>query len=154
MFIRKLPEILSKFPEISPVYLFGSQVDDQAGPMSDDDLEILVDPDFDPKIIQQNFSHAMVIALETKQVDVVLLDRVPIKLAFHIIGQGKNLFRRDVYTHDEYEAKVLGLFGDYLPVLGQQWQKILHGDPYGKRVQRYRAAFGRTQRTIDETRSD
>jgi len=77
--------------------------------------------------------------LKTDKIDVVLLDQAPIELAYHVIAKGRLLFKRDQYGHVEFEARVLGLYGDYLPVLRMFQKEMLRGDPDGKRVQRYRA---------------
>jgi uncharacterized protein len=148
---QNLPGILLNFPEISLVYLFGSQVTGQVGPMSDYDLAVLVDPEVEEPAIQTQFQHAVTIALQTDRVDIVLLRRAPVELAYHIIAEGKLLYQREKLIRVEYEARVLGMYGDYLPFLRSQRDQILQGDADGKRVQRYRAALRRTQRTLSPT---
>jgi uncharacterized protein len=83
-------------------------------------------------------------------VDVIILNEAPIELAYAVIAQGVVLYQRDLATRVEYEATVMGLYGDYLPVLHQQRREILQGDDHAKRVQWYRQALGRTQRTISQ----
>ena len=55
-----------------------------------------------------------------------------------------------VATRVEYEAHVLSRYGDYLPVLRAQRDDILQRDKHAHRVQRYRAALGRTERTLGQ----
>jgi predicted nucleotidyltransferase len=43
LLVEKLQDLLKEFPEISLVYLFGSQVTGETGPMSDYDLAIVED---------------------------------------------------------------------------------------------------------------
>ena len=137
---------------IALVYLFGSRADeaafDRLGPMSDYDFALLIDRDDDSKQLKADFAHAMATLLETEAIDVVLLSYAPIELAYAIIAQGKVLYERDTAARVEYEAYVMGRYGDYLPVLRAQRQEILEGADYGKRVQRYREALGRTRRTL------
>jgi predicted nucleotidyltransferase len=148
--LDQLPSILSEFPGISLVYLFGSQVNGQVGPMSDYDLAILDESGQDELEIQTQFQHAVSKCLDNERVDVVLIKHVPIEMAYQIIANGKLLFQRSLYTRVEFESQVLGKYGDYLPTLRSFQQQILHGDPHGKRVQRYREALRRTQRTLGE----
>jgi predicted nucleotidyltransferase len=146
----KLAPLLASLNGLRLVYLFGSQAEGLAGPMSDYDLGVLVDRTTDASHIQAQLAHQVARALETDRVDVVLLNRAPIELAYAIIAQGTVLFEQDVATRVEYEAQVLSVYGDYLPVLRAQRDEILRGDDYGHRVQRYRAALGRTERTLGQ----
>ncbi len=146
----KLPEILTTHKEISLIYLFGSRVDGHLGPMSDYDLGVLIDRDVDERQVQVRLAHDLACALGTDRVDLLLLNRAPIELAYAIIAQGEILFQRDLATRVEYEAQVMSLYGDYLPVLRAQRDDILRGDEHANRVQRYRAALGRTERTLGE----
>jgi predicted nucleotidyltransferase len=148
-----LPGILVDFPGISLVYLFGSQVEGGTGPMSDFDLAIFEDSLEDDNIIQAQFQHALALALHTNRLDVVLLRRVPIELAYHVIAGGKLIYKRDIFTQVEFEAQVLGLYGDYLPVLRSQRDQILEGDENAKRIQRYREALERTRRALGAART-
>jgi predicted nucleotidyltransferase len=150
--IEALPAILAEFPEISLVYLFGSQVSGQTGPMSDYDVAILDDAEPESSI-QTRFQHTLVKALHIERVDVIVLRRAPIELAYHVIADGKLLYQRDTLTRVEFEADVLGRYGDYLPVLRSQQKQILEGDTNAIRIQRYRAALGRTQRALGSTRT-
>jgi uncharacterized protein len=86
---------------------------------------------------------------------VVILNKAPVELAYAVIAHGICLLERDVATRVEYEAYVLGRYGDYLPVLREQRRQILEGGGLynAKRVQRYREALGRTRRKISEIRS-
>lgn len=97
-----LTAILSDFPGISLVYVFGSQVKGDVGPMSDYDLAIFNESGQDELDVQAGFQ------------------------------------------------QVLGKYGDYLPTLRVFQQQTLHGDAHAKRVQRYREALRRTQRTLDQ----
>ena len=132
------------------VYLFGSHVDGSVGPMSDADVALLVDGAVDGLSVQARFAHEVARILQTLRVDVVLLNRSPVELAYAIIAQGEVLYEKDVATRVEYEATVLSRYGDLLPMLRDQRQDILRGDDHDRRVQRYRAALGRTERTLGQ----
>jgi len=131
-------------------YCFGSQVEGSLGPLSDLDVAVLLDPTVDGRRMQAEVAHEVSQALQMNRVDVVLLHRAPIELAYAIIAHGEVLYQRDVATRVEYEADVLSRYGDYLPVLRGQRADILEGDEYVHRVRRYRAALGRTERTLGQ----
>jgi predicted nucleotidyltransferase len=150
---RELPAILAHEPEVQLVYLYGSQVTGHTGPASDVDLGVYVDRAADGQAVCTRFAHAIATLLGTDRVDVVLLNHTPVELAYAVIAQGERLYERDVATRVEYEAYVMGRYGDYLPVLRAQRAAILEGDRDGTRARRYREAFGRTERTLDEIRA-
>jgi len=150
-FLRgKLPDILADLKEISLVYLFGSRIEGRLGPMTDYDLGVLIDRGADVGQVHARFTHELVRALQTDRVDVVVLNSAPIGLAYAIIAQGKVLYERNVVARVEYEAQVMSRYGDYLPVLRAQREDILRGDEDANRVHRYRAALGRTERTLSQ----
>jgi predicted nucleotidyltransferase len=146
----KLLNIVTNRKEVSLVYLFGSQVEGRLGPMSDYDFGVLLDPIGDEAQVHAQLTHDLARALQTDHVDVVLLNRAPIELAYAIIAQGKLLYQRDVAARVEYEAQVMSRYGDYLPVLRAQRDDILRGEKDANRVHRYRAALGRTERTLGQ----
>jgi predicted nucleotidyltransferase len=147
---EKLLSILTDLKSVSLVYLFGSQIEGHVGPMSDYDVGVWVDRDADERQIQARLAHDLRRALKTERVDVLILNHAPIELAYAIVAQGQNLYQRDVATRVEYETWVMNRYGDYLPVLRAQRQEILRGDKDAKRVQRYRTALGRTERTLGQ----
>jgi predicted nucleotidyltransferase len=141
---------MARIADAELVYLFGSQVDGNLGPMSDYDLAVLVSDGADAAQVVAQLGHEAALALGTDRVHVVSLGCAPVELAFAVISQGVVVFQRDVATRVEYEAGVLSRYGDYLPVLRAQRAEILQGDGYARRVRRYRAALGRTERTLGE----
>jgi predicted nucleotidyltransferase len=145
-----LKEVVANLPGADLVYLFGSQVDGNVGPMSDWDLAVLAQAGADVDEVTSRLGHEAALALGTERVHTVPLARAPVELAFAVISQGVVLHQRDVATRVEYEATVLSRYGDYLPVLRAQRAEILEGDEHARRVRRYRAALGRTERTLGQ----
>jgi predicted nucleotidyltransferase len=140
-------------PAIHLVYLFGSQVTGNVGPASDYDFGVLLDRAAAWPQTRAELGHRLAKALDTGRIDLVLLNRAPIELAFAVIAQGELLFERDVATWVEYEARIMSLYGDYLPILREQRRDILEDKGHDTRVQRYQAALGRTERTLREIRA-
>lgn len=143
---------LGSYPELNLVYLFGSQVDGSAGGQSDYDFAVLVDDMRHVSALRARLAHDLGVSLDTDRVDVVVLNRAAVELAHAVIAQGVLIYRRDEATLIEYEADVMGRYGDYLPVLRAQRRDIIRGGEYAARVQRNRAALRRTQRTLGEIR--
>jgi len=134
------------------LYLFGSRASGRSGPGSDYDLGILLDRGEDSAAGRARLTHELVVISGTKPVEVVFLRQAPPELAFAVI-QGQVLYEQDLATRVEYEAYVMGRYYDYLPYLRAQRQEILSGEDYGTRIQRYREALGRTERTLGQIRA-
>ncbi|MBI2954805.1 MAG: nucleotidyltransferase domain-containing protein [Chloroflexi bacterium] len=145
--------MVARFPEVTLAYLFGSRVGGPVGPRSDYDIAVLIEDARGLSALRARLAHELAVALATERVDVVILNRAPVELAYAVIAQGIPVYQRDTATRVEYEARVMGLYGDYLPVLRAQRRDILRGDQHAARVQRYRAALGRTQRKIGAIRA-
>jgi predicted nucleotidyltransferase len=145
-----LSNLFARRGDVALAYLFGSQVEGQLGPLSDLDVAVLLDPALDGAGMQAQIAHELSQALHVTGVDVVLLDRAPVELAYAIVAQGQVIHERDVATRVEFEAQILSRYGDYLPVLRAQRTDILRGDEYVRRVHRYRATLGRTERTLGQ----
>jgi predicted nucleotidyltransferase len=151
--IKLILPVLEKAPEIRLAYLFGSQVSGNVGPLSDIDIAILFEEDTDIYRCLARIAHELAIALQTDRLDVIPLEHTPIELAHGIISHGVNVIHRDLYTRVEYEAKVMSMYGDYLPYLRAQREDIIRGDASERRIQRYRKALRRTERTLSEIKT-
>jgi len=147
---QRLAEAYREDENVELVYLFGSQATGTAGPGSDYDFGVLVARDVDPRTMAASVSRVLGEAVGPAQVDTVVLNEAPVELAYAVIAQGQVLYERSVLARVEYEARILSLYGDYLPVLRAQRREIIEGDGYGDRVQRYRKALGRTRRTLGQ----
>lgn len=147
---QQLCALFAERDEVVLAYLFGSQARGHAGPCSDYDIGVLVDETCttDRARLQARLAHEVAGAVESNAIDIVLLARAPVELAYHVIAQGNLLYRRSCTAQVEYEAYVLGQYGDYLPVLRRQRQQIIENTSHAHRVQRYRTALGRTERTL------
>ena len=121
-----------------------------SSPESDYAPGVLVDVGADGLRTRTWIAHELSRALQTDKVDVVLLNRTRIELAHAINAQGEVLYEENLATRVEYEAYVLGRYGDCLPVLRSQREDILRGDAHVQQVHRYRAALGRTEPTLDQ----
>lgn len=157
--LERVAAVFASFPEVTLAYLFGSQARGEAGPRSDYDVAVLLS--WQPEVLSRRgeiaarLSHDLTGALDVESdlLDLVVLNRALIELAYAVIAEGRRLFERDVASRVDYEAYVLGRYGDYLPFLRAQRREILEGGTYEARAERYRAALGRTRRALGETRA-
>jgi len=147
-----LTDVLAIYPEVSLVYLFGSQVSGETGPLSDVDLAVWAPEAKDDLALTTHLAHLLGKALPASPWQVISLHQAPVELAYAVIAKGICLYQRSPAERVEYEAQVLGLYGDYLPVLRAQRVEILRGGEHERRVQRNRAALRRTQRTLNQIR--
>ena len=145
---RRIEDFVSARAQVRLVYLFGSQIGGEIGPLSDVDLGVLLARDAPVTRIRAQLAHLFSAALEGNSADLVILNQAPIELAYAVIAQGKIIYQRDRAERVEYEADVMSRYGDYLPFLRAQRQDILKGEGNARRAQRYREALGRTQRTL------
>jgi uncharacterized protein len=151
--IERSRAVIAQSSNVSLGYLFGSQVEENTGPMSDIDLAILFDDQEDTLGARSRLAHELGKALGTNRIDVVSLGEAPVELAHAVIAQGICIYERDPATRVEFEARVMSLYGDYLPVLRFFQQEILGEQGDGRRIQRYREALRRTERTLSQIRT-
>jgi uncharacterized protein len=145
--------ILSTEKEVILAYLFGSQADATTGPLSDIDIAILFQNNTDILTTSLELSHKLGKKIPSHRIDVIALNKAPIELAYSVIAQGICIYQKDNYSRIEYEAQILSRYGDFLCVLRNQRQDILGGKGDEHRVQRYREALRRTERTISQIRT-
>lgn len=162
---RAIEGVLQKggYESVSLAYLFGSRgrelnrdnsADDAlVGPLSDYDVGIFTSfhPEegsdlASPELFKLQSKLARVLDSE---VDLLLLNRAPTELQYNVVAVGVLLYERSVERRVEYEARVLGRYGDYLPVLRRQREEIIQGGADEARVQRYRQALGKTKRVFE-----
>jgi predicted nucleotidyltransferase len=151
--LQLVAAICGSSPGVLLAYLFGSRVDGSTGPMSDVDVAVLLDRAADPTATRSRVAHRLRLSLEANDVDVLILNQAPIELAYGVIAEGTIAFAGSEAARVEYEATVMSRYGDYLPVLRAFRTDIVQGDDYAHRVQRYRAALGRFDRTTGQAAS-
>ena len=151
--LEQLRPVIPGAPAAALAYLFGSRAEGNVGPLSDYDIAVLLDRDADHEAARLQLTRQIRRQLQAEEIDLVLLNEAPVELAFNVIANGKLIYQRDLGTRVEYEATVMSRYYDLLPMLRAQRQDILRGDDYDRRVQRYRAALGRTERTLEQIRA-
>jgi len=151
-----IKEIFAEEKNILLTYIFGSQVTGKTGPLSDYDFAVFLSqkPPFQFKYKLKN---RLLSVLDSKQVDLVILNDTPIELKYKVIVTGKVIFQKNSIVRTEFEADTLSQYFDYLPVLRGQKKDILKvkskGERYGDRIQRYRATLRKTEEMLNKIRA-
>lgn len=151
---ERLAGLLSERDEVHLAYLFGSQVEGHTGPLSDVDVAVLVEHGAARPALRDELAGALRERCDGAPVDLMLLNEAPVELAYSVIAQGTLLYECAPAQRVEYEAYVMGRYGDYLPVLRSFRDDILHSSQDDSRVQRYRTALRRTLRTLGSPSAD
>ena len=114
-----IKKICQRHPEIEFLYLFGSHGRRKPGPLSDTDLAVYLDSSVSTDSYFQasldlmgEFSQL----LRTDEVDVVILNRAPLSLQYHIVFEGRLLYERHRLSRILFETKVTDFFLDSEPL--------------------------------------
>jgi predicted nucleotidyltransferase len=113
---KTIVDYFRKRPEVSLVYLFGSQVTGRAGALSDVDIAIGVEANKIRRKFPYGYkSHILAELmgkLNTNAVDLVLLHEASYFLRFQIMTKGKVLFSRKPINKVFFEADVMTRYPD------------------------------------------
>jgi predicted nucleotidyltransferase len=134
------------------VYLFGSRASHTAGPISDFDIAVYFS-ETPHQRFKYYLEHQVATVLDTKRIDIVVLNRAPIELRYSVIAGGVAIYSVSNCARVDFESLTLDLYGDFLPVLRAQREDILKGSNDETRIQRYRKALGKTRRMLEEIRA-
>jgi len=152
----KIKKIFSDENNILLAYLFGSQLRGKTGPLSDYDFAVFLSQKTSFPF-KYKLKNKLLSVLNSKQVDLVILNEAPIELKYKIIVTGKIIFQKNTIVRTEFEADTLNQYFDYLPVLRAQKKDILKvkskGERYGDRIQRYRATLRKTEKMLNKIRA-
>ncbi len=109
---QKLSPVWESFPEVRFAYLFGSFAAGKAGPLSDLDLAVYLEPYSHGRFL--DLYAACCRALKRNDLDLVVLNRTEnLILLENIIREGKLLFERDRGARFEFEVETLHLALDF-----------------------------------------
>jgi len=151
-----IKKIFAEEKNILLTYIFGSQLTGKIGPQSDYDFAVFLSQKTSFPF-KYKLKNKLLSILDSKQVDLVILNDAPIELKYKIIATGKVIFQKSSAAKVEFEADTLSQYFDYLPVLRAQKKEILKfkpkGEKYGDRIQRYRAALRKTEEMLNKIRA-
>jgi len=111
--IKSTMEKLSRYPIVF-AYLFGSEAKSQSTKLSDIDLAVFTDKNitkaerFDIRLRLTN----ELSATAGKRVDLIVMNDIPVQLAYEVIKHGKVIFSKDRDTLIDAEIKILSTYLD------------------------------------------
>ena len=108
----RLRQCVSSLPEVKLAVLFGSTARGQAGPRSDVDLGVLLDPDT-PEVrskVESELGEAT-----GRTVNVIFLDEAPPRLRFNIAKEGVLLYQEQDDLWTDFKVKAMLDWWDWEP---------------------------------------
>ena len=132
---KKLTEFLSNEPEIIAVYLYGSFAKNTSTPLSDIDIAILTNEEFNNCTLRLDYE----LALEQKiseqiageKIEVRLLNNAPTIIQGKIITEGRLLFSNNDKKIRDFEENVIMHYLDfkvvYDEILEKSYNQLIHG---------------------------
>lgn len=119
---ERLRAALAARPEILDGYLFGSHARGEARAHSDVDLAVFVDPaavPASPYGYEAELTTALMGALGTNRIDVVVLNGAPPLLYHRVVRDGLRVLSRDLAATTTREGTALSRYCDFLPQLAK-----------------------------------
>lgn len=112
---KQIVSFLKRHP-LTAAYLFGSQADGAAGPLSDVDIALLFPHHFtrhDRETVSTEIFSEMTTLLGTEEIDLVVLETAPVLLRYDIVTRGQLLFAHDKEATDRFRFHVIQQFEDF-----------------------------------------
>ncbi len=122
----KVAEVLSE-ADVAFAYLFGSRATERHHASSDADIAIKVERPLG-LLEEAALADRLARALDVPSVDLVDLDRAPLRLKGRILQEGRLLFSKDDRARVDFEVRMRSEYFDFLPTLE------LHRDRFLQRV--------------------
>jgi hypothetical protein len=119
---KRLGAALTERSEVLDAYLFGSHARGEARAHSDVDVAVFVDP---ARAVESAFGYAaeltsaLMAALATNQIDVVLLNAAPPLLYHRVLRDGVRVLSRDLTATTTREGMALSRYCDFLPQIAK-----------------------------------
>ncbi len=121
-------------------YLFGSEAEDRAGPLSDLDIAVLLDPEVRREKwsdVQLNLMNELMDLFDRNEVDLVVLNRATPVIAQQVAQHGQVLFEAHPGARVEFQVTALRRYVDTEPLRRIQDRSLY------ERVEEYRAVTER-----------
>jgi len=150
-----LERYFAALDDVVTAYLFGSHARGQAGPLSDVDVAVLLAgaPDdarcFDRRL---EIIGGLMDILHVNDVDVAILNQVPLALRYRVLRDGVLLYCRDQQVRIEFTARTVSEYLDFKPILQRHERAILERARKGELLRGYnphRGALARYRRLCE-----
>jgi len=130
-------------------YLFGSRARGTGGPLSDVDVAVLLvgAPDEDLMFdMRLEIIGGLMGILHINDVDIVILNQMPLALRFRVLRDGVLLYCRDRQAMIEFTARTVSEYLDFKPVLERHERAILEKARKGELLSGYNPYRGTLKR--------
>jgi len=116
MDLEKIARVLRKHEEILFAYLYGSVARGEAGEESDIDIGIFLNENFKPHgFYEIDLSREIEKKCNLKKVEVVILNKKPLRFLNQVLRYGKIIFSKDEKARIAFETYVTKAYIDFLP---------------------------------------
>ncbi len=112
---ESLAKRLGGFPDVVAVYLFGSHARDDAGPLSDIDVALLLRER--PSLSRLLELVGLMMYVFGDRVDVSVLNELPPPIQYRVIANGKLLYVGDDIERTRAEARIIDAYLDFKPIV-------------------------------------
>jgi len=118
--------MLEEDPDILLAYLFGSHARDEAGPLSDIDIAVLLKPATSKDLFAKklNLLKELTTLFAGTDIDLVILNEAPLVLKYNILKDSKPLYICYTDLHDELIQRAITEYLDFKPVLDCHYQAL------------------------------
>lgn len=117
--VADISAALAREGDVVAAYLFGSQARGQAGPLSDIDVAVLLDPDLGKQAAVERQLDLMVALddLHPREVQVTLLNHASPMLVYQVVRDGILLYERSRPRRIDFEVRATQRYFDIQPML-------------------------------------
>jgi predicted nucleotidyltransferase len=132
---ERLRHLLAGAPGVLVAYLYGSHAREQAGPLSDVDVALLLDGDHEERRLELTAAIAHVVA--PARADVVVLNDAPSALSYRVLRDGTVLASRDERARVQHWVRTVDRYLDMAParrLLAAGTRNRLREGRFGRRV--------------------
>jgi uncharacterized protein len=110
--------ILERRSDVIFAFLFGGPANGQVNPLSDVDIAVYPSEGIGGPTARLTLFDELTNALETSELDLVVLNTAPTSLAGRILSSRRILVDRDPFFRQRYESLILREFFDFRPLSG------------------------------------
>ena len=110
--VQKAKAALSKRSDITFAYLFGSYAYGQPTPLSDIDIAVYLDFDYNADVRLEILGN-LIDALKSDKIDLVILNTAPLPLKFRVLKFGRLLVDNSPFIRHAFESATMRLHMDF-----------------------------------------
>lgn len=115
---KKLKEVFSRYDNIKAVYLFGSHAENKDNKLSDIDLGVLLDDNYDRNIKLSILADLAEVSL--CNIDLILLNEASLMLKFEVVKYNNIVFKRQDFDSAGYFSITVREYLDFKPFIEVQ----------------------------------